>query len=745
MKRTTRAHRLAALVLALLLLAGCAAPEENQAAGDNTSAETGEPADSGNTPSSNDTSTEDNRSGFFPSRVTGDSDRAQEEPSISPEEENLTRRMGALAGDLVEISAAEAEAINRSMADMRLASAASSNGEDPLVRQRDWDRYASPLGQEQLYHREAEFFDRLDKLCREYISTSGLDAVRNLGSGNEQNRYRPGGVRYGDLGLTAQQAQNILTWFTYNYPQYYFLNSWAAWDMSSGMLYPCVYEFAADGEERAEITNELFDKLDGWIQDVESSAETTYQKELYANDLICEAVTYNHDALEDDSGPAIWICQSLYSVVILEDTVCAGYSKAFTAMMNALDVEATAALSVNHAWNVVRLEDGNCYAVDVCWNDTDRNPPYKHDYLNIGEAIMSETNSRKEAHTYKEPMARWIPAIARESYAPTEADLQQPGSSAGGGTGSPAAPTNVRAAAAGEKKVTITWDPVPGAEVYDSCAYTDSTYSEIIEDCLYTLDAEDGAADYWTGLREGATYYFGIRAGKTVGGETVYSDWTNFSYTHTWDAAPQGPAAPANFKAASVEEADGVLLTWDPVPGATVYDSCVYTDSTCTEIMGGALYTNLAEDGESFGWTGLTLGATYYFGVRAGTDVNSETVYSDWVNLSYTPSEDAAPRRPAAPANIQTAAAGEDEVSITWDPVPGAEVYDSCAYADSAYSEIAEGCLYTLDAEDGAADYWTGLKEGYTYYFGVRAGKTVDGEMVYSDWTNFSYTHGSAS
>ena len=750
MRQTKRAGwaRLMALVLALLLLAaGCGTSGGNQNAGDGASTENGQSAGGGRRPSEDDTSADD-RGGFFPSRVTGDSSEAQEDTPISPEEENLMRRMGALTGGMIEISSVEAEAINRSVADMRLANAANSNGEDPLVVQRDWGRYTSALGQEQLYHSEAEFYSRLDKLCREYISTSGLDAVRNMGGKYEQNRYRLGGVKYDDLGLSAQKAQNVLTWFTYTSPQYYFLNSWAAWDTSAGMLYPCVYEFAADGEERAEITNELFDKLDGWIQDVEGSASTDYQKGVCANDLICEAVTYDYDALEADErgdDAAMWVCQSLYSVVILENTVCAGYSKAFTAMMNAMEADATAGLSTNHAWNVVRL-DGDYYAVDVCWNDTDRNPPYDHDYMHIGEEIMSAENRRKESHTYEEPMARWIPAIAQESYVPTEEDLQQSDSSTGGETGGLSAPSNIRTAAAGEAKMTFTWDPVPGAEVYESCAYTDSTCSEIAEGCLYSFPAANGASDYWTGLREGATYYFGIRAGRTADGETVYSDWTNFSYTHTWAAAPQGLAAPTNFKATASEEEGKVLLTWDPVPGAEVYDSCVYTDSTYSEIIEGTLYTGSAESGEYIRWSGLKAGSTYHFGVRAGKTVDGETVYSDWVNLSYTHQE-AAPQRLAAPTNFKATASSEAEgkVVLTWDPVPEAEIYESCVYTDSTYSEITEGLLYTFPAANGTSDYWTGLKAGSTYYFGVRAGRTVGGETVYSDWVSVSYTCESAS
>ncbi len=750
MKRTTRScgwARLAASVLALVLLpAGCARQENSKTMEDSTPSETtgaAVPVNGGKSLLWSGTSLEGAWSGFIPSREPENFAGNRDDAAALAKAEELLGRMGMRMGESVEISSTEAGNMEQAMASMWDAYLAGSDGEESLVKERDWSIYASSLGQEYLSPTEAEFFDRLDKLCLQYLSTSGLDAVGNPDSSGEQNRYRIGGVKYRDLGMSSQEAMDLYTWFAYTSPQYYFLNNWSVWEYSSGIFYPCVYEFAADGEERAEITNELFDKLDGWIEEVESMASTAYRKELYANKLICETACYNYDALEsDDSSSPIWICQSLYSTVMLESTVCAGYAKAFCAMMNAMDVDATVGLSTNHAWNVVRLEDGNCYAVDVCWNDTDGNPPYSVEYMNIGQGIMSAENYRKESHTYERPMAGWIPAIAEESYVPTEKDFLQSGMP-GDGTGRPAAPTNVVAVAEGEGRVSITWNPVPGAAVYDSCAYTDFTYSEIIEDCLYTSSADEGAYTYWTNLREGATYYFGVRAGRSVNGETVYSDWVNFSYTHTGEARSQGPAAPANVRVAATGEGR-VTIDWDPVPGAAVYDSCAYTDSTCSEVMEGCLYTFPAEEGTSFYWTDLREGATYYFGIRAGKTVNGETVYSDWVNFSYTHGE-TAPERPAAPANVRMMAAEEEgEALQVWDPVPGAEVYDVCAYTDSTYTQIAEGALYTDPAEEGAYTGWTGMRAGTTYYFGVRAGREIDGEMVYSDWVNISYTHENA-
>lgn len=605
--------RLTALVLALtLLLAGCGAPA-GEAGAPEDAPSTEDPSEAAGNEETEGTGTEEESAldgGEEPALDMGTGNDAP----LSDEEAALLARTGALEGESVEISEEEAVEINQSVANMWAAYVAGPNGEDPLVEPRDWSVYTSPLGAENLSRREAEFYKRLDKMCLKYLSTSGLDGVKVSNSRNEHTRYKIGGVSYSDLGLSADQAQDILSWFTYNNPQYYFLNCWGAWTWDT--VYPCIYEFAADGEERAKITNELFDKLDGWIETVESSASSTYQKELYANNLICETVTYNHDALEDRNGAEMWLCQSLYSAVMLEDTVCAGYSKTFCAMMSAMGVDATAGLSSNHAWNVVRFDDGNYYAVDVCWNDTDGNPAYRNNYLNIGEEIMSATNSRKEAHTYKEKYAGWIPAIAKESYVLTNEDTPL------------AAPTNIQATPVegDDTKVVVTWNAVPGAAGYEVILYRDASYQEVWNQA--SLAAGECSVRL-INLKQDETRYLAIRTIAGAGGQETYSDWTEFSYTHGRLAAPGNAAATATGE-------DEVMISWDPVPGAVVYDSCAFTDSTRTEIMEGCLYTEPADGGETFYWTGLVAGETYYFGVRAGKDVNGETVYSDWVNLSYT-------------------------------------------------------------------------------------------------------------
>ena len=697
--------RLMALLLALaMLLAGCSSSEDSsRTAGSKPEEDTEE-------------ASKDDARGAEADTSEAGSLTGEDEETLSEEDQALLDRSGLSEGEEFDLTDEDVKEIGQAVAGMNAAYVAGPGGADTLVKERDWSVYTSALAMQNLSRREAELVNRMDKMAMKYLSTSALDGVKKT-YGSSKVYYATEYVSYSDLGIGDETAKALFNWFRYNYPQYYFLDCSVA--VGGGRLCGFLYDFAANGKDRAQITNELFDKLEGWVQTVADTAATTYQKELYANNLICETVTYNYDALEEGHDYEMNVCQSLYSTVMLEDTVCAGYSKAFTAMMSALGVEATAGLKNGcHAWNVVHFDDGNYYCVDVCWNDTDDSArPYRNDYLNVGENDLWKVSSRGECHTYSDDVASWIPAVAEESYVPTDSDTSVT-------PAKPAAPANVKTVYTGETTATTSWDPVPGATSYGICVYTDATFTEIMEGALYSDPADEGTESGWTGVRAGATYYFGVRAEKTVGDTTVCSDWVNHAYTHTPESTVtlDAPADIAVMRA----QANLLMLSWTAVEGETY---------TC-EVFQDPEYTKMAfsEDNFSKGLAAFTNemiqpGVTFYVRIRA---VQGNNV-SDWVYYTTTIPGDSANQKPAAPTNIQVTSTGEDSAKVTWDPVDGASGYQVCLYTDSTCSEIAA----TADCASAA----TLSQITKTLYVGVRTVMKVNGEDVYSDWVNFSYTH----
>lgn len=496
-----------------------------------------------------------------------------------------------------------------------------------------------------------------------------------------------------------------------------------------------MYHFVTNGEKRAEVTNQLFDKLEGWIADVNRRASTTYEKELYANNLLCERNLYEPQYGDPPEG-GLRYDQSIYSSVLLGKTVCAGYALVFCAMMNAMGVDATVGLSTGHAWNVVRCDDGNCYCVDVCWNDTDGNPPYDNDYLNVGNAASKSNDGGSESHTYEEDFVAWIPAIAKEDYDPTQGGTIQQSDE----------PRNLRTQEVGPTSITLAWDEAAGAHMNHRHQYEAAVFADASRSKRLYHSKTSGASFTFEPLNPNTSYEFGIRL--CCNEDDYNSEWTCLTVATADGETKKLATTPYNIKT-EYQNANQAKTSWSGSDFRSFRspEVCQYTDSTWTQMKAG--YPQDPGSNFSYTWTGLEPGKTYYFGVRLSKKDGVETIYSDWVNFSYTHGSAASDgdnstesEKPVAPTNIKITSTGETKIEMTWDPVSGADVYAVCAYADSSCTEVMGDNLYTFSADEGEEYFgWSGVEAGTTYYFGVRAGKSVNGETVYSDWVNITYTH----
>ena len=81
---------------------------------------------------------------------------------------------------------------------------------------------------------------------------------------------------------------------------------------------------------------------------------------------MCDSLDYDYStsySYNDD------LTQSLYSAVIDNLTVCAGYSKMAEAVLNSCGVSTVGITAPGHMWNRVQLDDEKWYSLDITWND----------------------------------------------------------------------------------------------------------------------------------------------------------------------------------------------------------------------------------------------------------------------------------------------------------------------------------------------------------------------------------------
>ena len=279
----------------------------------------------------------------------------------------------------------------------------------------------------------------------------------------------------------------------------------------------------------------------------------------------------------------------------------------------------------------------------------------------------------------------------------------------GGGDSSPiapAAPTGV-AATAGHGEVSINWPAVAGATSYN--IYWSTTAG--VTKATGTRVAGATSPNIVTGLTNGTTYYFVVTAVNGIG-EGADSSQVSATPTLAPPAAPTGVTATAGH--------GEVTISWSAVAGAASYNIYWSTTSGVTKTTGnkltGVVSPNIV--------TGLTNGTPYYFVVTA-VNVSGEGTESSQVSAMPTPPP------PAAPTGV-TAAAGHGEVTISWNPVTGATLYN-------IYFSTTPGVTQATGTKVSSATspkIVTGLINNTPYYFVVTAvnanGESVDSIPVVS-------------
>ena len=118
---------------------------------------------------------------------------------------------------------------------------------------------------------------------------------------------------------------------------------------------------------------------------------TDYDKEREAHDALISSVRYDANAPMN---------QSAYSALVYGRTVCAGYARALQYVLQQLDIPCYYVMGYageNHAWNIVKLEDGQYYNVDSTWDDTN---PNTYDYFNCSDADYTGNHVRRDLSIY---------------------------------------------------------------------------------------------------------------------------------------------------------------------------------------------------------------------------------------------------------------------------------------------------------------------------------------------------------
>lgn len=192
------------------------------------------------------------------------------------------------------------------------------------------------------------------------------------------------------IAVTTGQATSVVEAVYNDHPELFWLDAeFACKYLQTGI---CV-EITLQYNNTANDLNSAKQDFDACASEILAGAwslGTDYEKEQYIHDALVHIVEYR------ESMP---IDQSAYSAIVLGQSVCAGYARAFQYLMQQLGIPCyycTGFAGEDHAWNIVKME--SLYRnVDVTWDDTD---PSTYDYYNKSDKEFGSTHVRTDLAVY---------------------------------------------------------------------------------------------------------------------------------------------------------------------------------------------------------------------------------------------------------------------------------------------------------------------------------------------------------
>ena len=126
-------------------------------------------------------------------------------------------------------------------------------------------------------------------------------------------------------------------------------------------------------EEAREQVHAALDEIVPVIAQEAGDDELALHREIF--EYLCENVSYDYELsdiiVSGDTSNPLRKNRGSYGALIQQKTVCSGYAGAYKAICDRLGLDCWVAESRDHAWNLVRMQDGGVYCVDATSGDQD--------------------------------------------------------------------------------------------------------------------------------------------------------------------------------------------------------------------------------------------------------------------------------------------------------------------------------------------------------------------------------------
>ena len=231
------------------------------------------------------------------------------------------------------------------------------------------DRYASDYAYKALAslnngEKLQELYNRIDEAATLFHTDTTIDAKLLDGA------YVVGSFSFADLGLTSEDAITVWSSYKSDHPLYYWIaSSFNYSDETLNLLTDAAY---ASGKARAEYNSLVFASVREYISCVNNES-SPYRIALALHDKIIKNTFYAYKADGKTPEDAIW-AHNVLGVFEKGTGVCESYARTFQLLLNYCEVENIyvmgESMGEDHAWNMVRMDNGDWYWFDLTWDDT---------------------------------------------------------------------------------------------------------------------------------------------------------------------------------------------------------------------------------------------------------------------------------------------------------------------------------------------------------------------------------------
>ncbi|MGM9533478.1 fibronectin type III domain-containing protein, partial [Intestinibacter sp.] len=271
---------------------------------------------------------------------------------------------------------------------------------------------------------------------------------------------------------------------------------------------------------------------------------------------------------------------------------------------------------------------------------------------------------------------------------------------------------NFREASKTNSQITLSWDEVKDCSGYEIYRYSSSSKKYVLIDII----ANSETTSYTDKDRLSATTYsYKIRAFKASTAGTVYSEDSDILKVTTKPLKPV-------FSSSSTTTST-VTLNWKNVARASGYEIYRYSTTNSSYNLIGEVSAGTT----TYKDTGRVSANIYTYKVRAYKVVNGKKIYSNYSDSLKVVTKPLTPK-------VTLSSTVSRSIKVSWTNC------STKATGYEVYMATSKSGTYKLIKTTTSKSYTkTGLTKGKTYYFKVRAYRTVSGEKIYGNYSTVKY------